>query len=240
MSEQTTSIPEKVRGFRRRVFPPAAIDLTIPSAEAEALFMESVSKANGEVGVLVHPYFRGGWGSLYPLTDQYRQQVDSFVADVEVKGIPLVVFEEQKKIGTLPFSFPRTTTPVFTIATIKNNPAPALPHIPPRDEGDIDPEVTREALDGVSARFSSYGVKHVAIGGRYLFADRGIAYNRDIYREFADPISHLATARRWIDHNLYPNGCVGAVIKSLYRNNIETDVIEAVGPSVLPSDLFVA
>lgn len=237
MFEQGSLIGAKAHEFKARLSKERSeghegliYDLTRGDLAAYEALGDQVAKASGEAAVIVHPYYAAGWLSRHPISALYIDELADFVTQTQEKNVPLICFEEEGKQKSLLKRLPRIKSPLFTINTIAGDPTPAIGISSIRDSAYRDDASREMLLDSRTSQMARMGVKHVLIGGRYFFIDR-IPHNSRAYAEFSDQVGHLVSSRQWLGSNLYPNGCVGAVLKSFLRSGVEVDVASATSPA---------
>lgn len=212
--------------------PPMHDLLADPEVAIEELG-ERIAAADGRAAILVHPFYTGGWAPHYPVDDHYRRQLGVFVTEVNEEGLPLIIFEVSSKVAKLNHRMPHREQSGFLVRTTSHDAVPDV--FPQQSLSPVSQEAKNHALDRLIARsLRDNNAKRVLIGGRYLFMDT-IYHSGEVprqYERFIATVGELESGRAWTRRSLYPNGCVGTVVKSLFRNGIEVDIAPATSPRI--------
>lgn len=207
---------------------PHMCDLLADSETAIEELGERIAAADGRVAMLAHPFYTDGWAAHFPIDRQYRTQLHSLITNVNEEGLPLVIFEESTETAKLNPRLPQLDQPAFLVRTIPDD---AIPDVFPQ-VAHLSREEKRRALDElIATSLKNNNAQRALVGGRYLFTDT-IYRSPDWYQHFTTRVEDLETGREWANRSLYPNGCVGTVVKSLFRNGIEVDIVPATSPRI--------
>jgi hypothetical protein len=201
------------------------IELFLSSNKQLAEFKCSVERNHGTLPVLVHPLFGEEADPVYPLTEGYRTLLHQYTTSLLESGLPLLVFESRgdwRRLSNLLGQQAKGN--IYGVRTYPYSPNP---------EGG-----TNEWIELV-CQLRKVGARRMTIGGRYLVFNPVVSAlqigNFENHRDFARDIDfhqskRLPLASRWLNKELVPSGCVGALGISLLKEGFDVGFSTASSP----------
>lgn len=221
-SRPSQSTAEQLLGLSSREAkqrsPIRLVDIFQLDPQENTILKERIGREGDSIDILVHPYYP----TVRPYQDPSREYLEerdrAIVHSLGKDNKPLIVFEQIAEVERLAERIQTDQEgTLYIVPTKANEPTPIL--------GSTTEQHTDEiAWSQVENTFHSLGVKHVTIGGRYLYfaslEDSDGIPDVDMLSELRE-LKELAKdkphALEWLNRNYLPYGCAGTAAKQLLR-----------------------
>lgn len=237
VGQRSVDIPESL----------VSVNLLTIDATSKSLLKAQVRRNSGTVNVLVHPYFREDATDgkyPFPVTPEYIDRRNSFIASAVEEGKPLVIFEEDAKCATLAEQIAAKRGIVYWVATCEGDATPALIKEDPQFGLFMHyRERTRlesEAWDKVRVILSSVGTKQLNVGGRYMvFHEPTTDHGQRFLADLKNAAKGKRNARQLVERALIPGACPGQLMIKMLHRGFDISLSEVSSPTntLIPTDL---
>jgi len=239
---ETTGLPQNLsEGYRahENARSPRFINVFEMGALDRADLKGRVEAANGELDILVHPYYKI-WESVKNLA--YPAGRRSLITDVTtgLSPRPLLILEEYFRFEDLAARLNVTQGSFFVMPTRRGDPRPVV--------NDSRGQTHCETFEHVTTLLNELGVKHAIISGKYMFlrkppehplTARWLNRKRTLER-LREVAEDKPNAQLWIDAGILPDGCAGFTATELLKDGFDVSLSQVSEPDVFMPENTVA
>ncbi len=208
------------------------------SQEETSILSDNIQRSEGKVTVFVHPFYALLDRSNLDASEvQYLQNLRGEVSTALERGTALLFLEENHRISYLSTMLDIPEKGVLFV--VPTNEGGAVPYwvdqqIEQNPKANFD-ELFDQGYADISKSLRDAGALHLTIGGTYLnFMDAFALHSDREEREFEELRNALSTkphGKGFIDHALYPEGCVGQAVVAFANNGFDITVSTTSSPA---------
>jgi hypothetical protein len=209
------------------------IELNTVSQEMLSDLKESIALNDGNVDVMIHPYYQAEAGQeAAPPSPEYKKMRDEFIVRSVENRKPLIIFEESKNFNLLSHRINAQKGALYAVSTEPSSPCPAFgDDFRSRQEWPFPAENSWGAILNV---FKYLEISNATIGGRYLEINKPKDnFHIQVLEKFKEFVlnKHMQHGKEIVESGMSLDGCVGNAIEYFLLGGIDVSISPISSPS---------